>query len=232
VKDIVIDFHPHASNTTSDHFPAVSVISIKSRQNSIGKNTHWKVFSLFTEYSNSFWEMRWQAGNLNETYNDYIKFLSLLAARFTTSFPLNRYRVAIPAYLRSFMAYVRARSFRAARTKSMHLVNEVRSLRKEAKKELNKFRSAHLKATLKLRNTSSPSAVAFWKSTKRFLKPSSSLHAFIDESEKMIKDAEEMCATAANYYEEFFKQHDVTRPHPYKTRCLSPLTTTMRKSQK
>ncbi|CAF4513712.1 unnamed protein product [Rotaria socialis] len=211
-----IDIQTHASNTTSDHFPILSVISTNIKQNVLGANVRWKVFALFSEYAYAFWEKRWNVRNIDGTYDEYIKFLSLPTARCTITFPLDRYRVALPTELRSFMSYVRALSFRALRTKSSELKMEVCCLRKIAKTELKSFLSRQLSIALRLRNTSSPISVSFWARTKRFLKPSSStLHAFVDSSEQIIREPGKMCELAAEFYEDFFKKNEVVRPHPY-----------------
>ena len=69
---------------------------------------------------------------------------------------------------------------------------------------------------LHLRYTSAPISVSFWSKTKRYLKPSSSsLHALIDPLGNIIREPEIMCEVAANFYEDFFKQQEVVRPHPY-----------------
>ena len=69
---------------------------------------------------------------------------------------------------------------------------------------------------LHLRNTSAPIFVSFWSKTKRYLKPSSSsLHALIDPLGNIIREPKILCKVAANFYEDFFKQQEVVRPHPY-----------------
>ena len=69
---------------------------------------------------------------------------------------------------------------------------------------------------LHLRTTSAPISVSFWSKTKRYLKPSSSsLHALIDPLGNIIREPEIMCEVAATFYEDFFKQQEVVRPHPY-----------------
>ncbi|CAF4344065.1 unnamed protein product, partial [Rotaria magnacalcarata] len=57
---------------------------------------------------------------------------------------------------------------------------------------------------------------SFWYRSKRFFKPSSSsLHALIDTSGKIVKECDRMCNLAADYYEIFFKASTIIRPHPY-----------------
>jgi hypothetical protein len=215
-RGMSVDIQIHRGNTTSDHLPILAIIPTKSIHNNIGKNVHWKVFSLFSEYTFSFWEEKWKLENLDVLYNDYIKFIFLLTARCTTVFPLEKYRAAIPVELRSFLSYIRALSFRQLRTKSSELKTEINFLRKMAKKELKSFFSAQVSSSLQLRNTSSPAAISFWSKCKRYLKPSSSsLHAFITSSGQITKDPEEMCEIAADFYEDFFKKSDILRPHPY-----------------
>ncbi|CAF1536165.1 unnamed protein product, partial [Adineta steineri] len=110
--------------TTSDHSPVISVIPMKCRKQVNGKSIHWKVYSSFTEYTFQFWEKCWCFENVDVSYNDYIQFLSLLTARCTVTFPLSKYRIAIPPYIRCSMSYVRALSFRQKRTKSLDLKRE------------------------------------------------------------------------------------------------------------
>ncbi|CAF4586909.1 unnamed protein product, partial [Rotaria socialis] len=122
-----IDIQTYKGNTTSDHYPILSVLSTKIKETVKGQTVHWKVFNLVTEYTFYFWEKYWSLNNLDMTYNDYVQFLRLLSARCTIFFPLSKYRVAIPAELRSFLSYVRALSFRQMRTKNIELKNHVRA---------------------------------------------------------------------------------------------------------
>lgn len=125
-----LNIQVYSGNTTSDHLPTLSVISDKIRNKSLGRNTHWKVFSLFSEFTFSFWEKRWDIEDLDTTYNEYSRFLSLLSARCTSLFPIEKYRPSIPSELRSFLSYIRALSFRQMRTKSIELKKETDLLKK------------------------------------------------------------------------------------------------------
>ncbi|CAF3803509.1 unnamed protein product [Rotaria magnacalcarata] len=212
-----IDIQKFDTNTTSDHYPILSILPMKCKQQVKGKSIHWKVFNLFTEYTFSYWEKSWCNQHLNSAYDEYIKFLHLLTARCTVSFPLNKYRTAIPPYLRCFMSYVRALSFRQCRTKNSELKKQVYYLRKQVKYELKLFISSKLSYTLQMRRISSLISVSFWSRVKRFIKPSSSsLHGFISSSGKIVKDSNKMCDLAANFYEGLFhKSENIVRPHPY-----------------
>jgi len=101
-RGINIDIQTYKGNTTSDHLPIISVIPFQVNYQKLGKNVHWKVFSLFSEYTFSFWEVKWDLTSLDDTYNDYIQFLFLLSARCTTYFHPDKYRSAIPVELRIF----------------------------------------------------------------------------------------------------------------------------------
>ncbi|CAF4239897.1 unnamed protein product, partial [Adineta steineri] len=192
-----IDIQTHKMKTTSDHSPVISVLPMKCRK--------------------QFWEKCWCFENVDVSYNDYIQFLSLLTARCTVIFPLSKYRIAIPPYIRCSMSYVRALSFRQKRTKSLDLKREVCYLWKIIKNELNFFLSSQLSYALQLRHAKSPISVSFWSKAKRFIKPtSSSLNDFIVFSSAIVNDSIRMCDIAANFYEDFFRRSDnIVRPHPY-----------------
>ncbi|CAM4827807.1 unnamed protein product [Rotaria magnacalcarata] len=214
IKGLNLDIQVYNGNTTSDHLPILSVISLNSSQYKLGKNIHWKVFSLFSEYTFSFWEENWNLSSIDITYNNYIRFLYLLSGRCTIVFNLNKYRSALPVEIRSFLSYIRALSFRQLRTKCSTLKKEVCFLKKIAKKELNIFYATQLDNLIRLRNSSSSSS--FWYRSKRFFKPSSSsLYGFIDTSGQIVKECDRMCNLAADYYENFFKASTIFRPHPY-----------------
>ncbi|CAF1415435.1 unnamed protein product, partial [Rotaria magnacalcarata] len=216
VTGLSIDIQVYSGNTTSDHIPIISVIPFKVKNNSIGRNVHWKVFSLFTEYTLNFWEKIWNLNNIDVAYNDYNRFLYLLSIRCTIFFPLEKYRSAIPIEIRSFLSYTRALSFRQIRTKNTELKNKVNSLKREAKNMLTSFFTSQQSTLLKLRNTASPAAVLFWSKCKKYLKPSAShVQAFISSSGNIIKNNKEMCEVAATFYEEFFKKSIIFKPHPY-----------------
>ena len=44
-RGINLSIQTYSGNTTSDHLPLLSVIPVKSKQNTLGKNTHWNVFT-------------------------------------------------------------------------------------------------------------------------------------------------------------------------------------------
>ncbi|CAF4285306.1 unnamed protein product, partial [Adineta steineri] len=91
------------------------------------------------KYTSQFWEKCWCFENVDVSYNDYIQFLSLLTARCTVTFPLSKYRIAIPPYIRCSMSYVRALSFRQKRTKSLDLKREAKRFIKPTSSSLNGF---------------------------------------------------------------------------------------------
>ena len=139
-----------------------------------------------------------------------------MSARCTIFFDFNKYRLALPAELRSFLSYIRALSFRQLRAKCSVLKKEVCYLKKIAKKALNLFYASQLDNLLRLRNSYSSSSNSFWYRSKRFLRPSFfPLHAFIDTSGQIIKECNHMCDLAADYYENFFKVSNIVRLHPY-----------------
>ncbi|CAF4958601.1 unnamed protein product [Rotaria magnacalcarata] len=129
---------------------------------------------------------------MNETYNNFTRFLSLLTARCTRTFPLKLARPAIPPELRSKLSYSRALSFKAKRTGDMKLKIESAKVRNDVRRELRLFQQNQLAKQLSDRNKSVDSARMFWKS-----------------------DATAMVQLAADYYEKLFEEPSVTRPHPY-----------------
>ncbi|CAM4798082.1 unnamed protein product [Rotaria magnacalcarata] len=158
----------------------------------MASRTSWPVFSLFLSYVFPFWEKQWYAFNMNETYNNFTRFLSLLTARCTRAFPLKLARPAIPPELRSKLSYSRALSFKAKRTGDMKLKIESAKVRNDVRRELRLFQQNQLAKQLSDRNKSVDSARMFWKS-----------------------DATAMVQLAADYYEKLFEEPSVTRPHPY-----------------
>ena len=213
---ITLDIQVYNGKTTSDHRPILSVVPFKIVNRSIGRNTHWKVFSLFSEYTFSFWKRRWDLVNLDRTYHEYNQFLFLLSSRCSTFFHTDKYRPAIPVELRSFLSYIRALSFKQQRTKCPELRKQVILLKKLAKDQVKKFFSYQLSFLIRFRNSSNPDGNIFWSKSKKFIKPSSSsLNAFISPSGLVIKDPVEMCDLAADFYENFFQKSNIVKPHPY-----------------
>ena len=204
---VTLSIQAYEDNTTSDHLPILSVISMKLKNKCLGKNTHWKVFSLFTEYTSSFWGKRWNLDNLSMICNEYTQFLFLLSVRCTKHFSFNECRPSIPVEIRSFVSYIRALSFRQMRTKCLDLKTEVIALKRAAKIVLKNFFSLQLESFVRSRNTASPAASYFWSKSKNFIKPSSSsVAAFISPSGHIVKDSGAMCETAADFYECFFSK--------------------------
>ena len=214
---IPVSIQTYEGGTTSDHKPVLSVLSVNSKETTFARNTRWKVFSVSCEYVYSFWEKHWYLNDLNNVYNDYISFTSLLIARCTIFFPLNKYRIAIPQELKMFMSYTRALSFRQKRTGDIMLKNMVITRRNTTKLFLKQFLSHRLSSLLATRNTNSPLSISFWSRTKKYMRtPSSTIHAFILPNNEITQDPAVMCEAAADYYEDFFKEPtDIYHPHPY-----------------
>jgi hypothetical protein len=212
-----ISIQTHEGGTSSDHKPILSIVPINSKEITFARNIHWNVFTMFCEYVYAFWEKRWFLNDLDNVYDDYISFISLLTSRCTVLFPLNKYRITVPKYLRAYMSHTRALSFRQKRTGEIELKNVVKCRRKIAKYDLKRFLSNQLALSLAARNTSSPLSVSFWSRVKKFMKPaSSSLHGFFLPNGEVVKNPEKMCEIAADYYEDFFKEpENIYRPHPY-----------------
>ena len=214
---IPVSIQTYEGDTTSDHKPVLSVLSLNSKEIAFARNTRWKVFSAFCEYIYHFWEKNWNLNDLNNVYNDYISFVSLLIARCTIFFPLDKYRIAIPQELRMYMSYTRALSFSQKRTGDLRLKNIVITRRNTAKFFLKQFLSHHLSSLLAARNTSSPLSISFWSRTKKYMRSlSSTIHAFILPNNEIVRDPAVMCEAAADYYEDFFKEPaNIYHPHPY-----------------
>ena len=153
---------------------------------------------------------------MDEVYKDYVLFLSLLIARCSVYFPLNKYRIALPKAIRTRLAYSRLLSLRARRTGDIELRRLAATLKRELKKEINLFVSNQLKQSLAMRYSSSPKSVAFWSKTKRFFKPATALlHAFVLPNGEIVRDSMKMVDIAAEHYKQLYSTPIVVRPHPY-----------------
>jgi hypothetical protein len=216
-SEFAVNVQTYELGTSSDHKPLLCSIPIKSKEIVYGRNVHWKVFQCFSAYVYPFWERQWNIDQLDSLYNDYTTFLNLLIARCTFTFPLNKYRIAIPPDLRSFMSCTRALSFKQKRNGDLLLKNIVRTRRKIAKFELRNFLSKRFSSVIASRNTPASHSISFWSKTKRFMKSSSSsLHGFfLPNNQGVEKDPQRMCNLAADYYENLFGEPEVYRPHPY-----------------
>ncbi|CAF4343563.1 unnamed protein product [Rotaria magnacalcarata] len=206
----------HEGATTSDHKPIILVSAVEDKRKNMASRTSWPVFSLFLSYVFPFWEKQWSASNMNETYNNFTRFLSLLTARCTRTFPLKLARPAIPPELRSKLSYSRALSFKAKRTGDMKLKIESAKVRNDVRRELRLFQQNQLAKQLSDRNKSVDSARMFWSKTKKhFRKQTAVLRGFNLSSGQIESDATAMVQLAADYYEKLFEEPSVTRPHPY-----------------
>ena len=213
---INISIQPYEHNTASDHLPLFTFIPLTCKRIGFGKLTRWNVFSLFTEYTSSFWEKNWNLDSLDSTYNYYTRFLFLLSCRCTTVFPIVKYRPSIPPELRSLLSYIRALSFKLKRKHNSVFLKEISTLKKFAKLEIKRFFTHRIYTMLQYRNSSLPIASDFWSKCKRHLKSSSSsIFAFISPNGDTVKDANGMCEIGANFYENLFKKSIIYLPHPY-----------------
>lgn len=206
----------HKGGTTSDHVPIISVIHNKRVDRTVGNSIHWKVFNMFTEYTYSYWENQWSTMDADLTYTLYTRFLFLLKARCTTFFPVKKYRASIPPDLRVYMSYVRALSFRQARTKCAQLKYIVKVMRTRAKQELQAFLKDQFFRTFNQRHTTRIS-VSFWtKAKQQITRSQSKIYGLLAGDGSVVKDKKSMCTLAAQYYGLVFSAPDnIVRPHPY-----------------
>lgn len=205
-----VSVQAYDGTTVNDHLPIFTNVPFCVKKRGLGTNTHWKVFSLFSEYTSSFWEKNWDLSNLDLTYNNYTEFLYLLSCRCTTVFPLSKYRSAIPSELRSLLSYVRALSFRLRRKHDPNIRNKITFLKKFAKSEIKKYFSTRIDTMLNCRNSSSSIASQFWSKCKKHIKSSStSISAFIAPDGRIVKDAAEMSELGADFYELHLKKSDI-----------------------
>ena len=206
----------YEGNTTSDHKPVMSFVSTSLPTNRKARNVHWKVFTFFCEYVFPYWNRQWDLSRLDSLYEDYTTFLSLLIRRCTISFAPNKYRIPIPPSLRTYMSHTRALSFKQKRTGDLNLKHVVTSRRNEARKALKAFSVEQIDNAWRDRNSLSSLSTSFWSKAKSHMKStSSSVQGFILPDGKVTKEAEEMSNVAANFHEEFFREPEVYRPHPF-----------------
>ncbi|CAF4527997.1 unnamed protein product, partial [Didymodactylos carnosus] len=216
VKGTQVTIQVHEGATTSDHKPIILVFAFDDKRKNMASCTSWLVFSLFLSYTFVFWEKQWSAFNMNGTYNNFTRFLSLLAARCTRNFPLKLARPAISPELRCKLSYSRALSFRAKRTGDMKSKIASAKIRNDVRRELKLFQQNQLAKQLSDRNKLDDSARMFWsKSKKHFRKQTAALRGFNLPSGQVERDASSMVQLAADYYEKLFEESSVIRPHPY-----------------
>ena len=215
-SELPVQLQVHSGGTASDHKPVIASIPIRSKVVRQGRNFHFKVFSFFLSVVSPFWEVRWNSEPLDETYNDYVKFLFLLSARCTTYFPLEKYRIMIPKEMRARLSFIRALSFRQKRTGDIGLLKWVKYLRSMARNEVKSFLKSQFQYSLSQRHIDSPASIAFWSKAKKFFKPTaSSLNAFTLPDGRVVRDPALMVEMAANHYEEMLKEpNEFIRPHP------------------
>ncbi|CAF1224570.1 unnamed protein product, partial [Rotaria magnacalcarata] len=213
---VPLSIQTYEGGTSSDHKPILSTLPGGRNEQARGKNTHWNVFSLFLAYVFKYWQEAWTEGNLNETYKDYVSFLSLLISRCTVDFPLNKYRIALPITIRAKISKSRAISFRAKRTGDIETRRLSKSLRESVREEITLFRSNQLRQGIATRFSPAHTSAPFWSRTKRLFKPTnSSLHAFLLDNGEIVKDRSQMVDIAAEHYKQLYSLPTVMRPHPY-----------------
>ena len=215
-RSVPTSVQTYEGGTTSDHKPILSVITCDRKESAFGKKVRWKVVTLFLAYVFPFWQSQWNLSCMDEVYKDYVLFLSLLISRCTISFPINKYRIALPATIRALLSYSRAISFRARRTGECELRRLSNYMRAQVKKELKLFLSDQLRKSLASRYSTSHTSVTFWSKIKRCFKPArASLHGFILPSGDIVRDSVKMVDIAAEHYKQLYAAPKVARPHPY-----------------
>jgi hypothetical protein len=215
VKGLEMTIQTCTDNTTSDHRPVLGILKVENKDGVLGSNTHWKVFNTFLSLTYEYWEQESYTASSEDYYSNFITLLDRLKSRCTTYYPLKKYRAAIPKELRMKLSLVRALSFRYKRTGDAALYQKILKMKKENRDELTKLRSNRLDKSIKERFAPPSPSNTFWSKARKNFKSTSSLSAFIDNNDKVIKDNNKMLSLAAEHYEELFRESEVYRPHPY-----------------
>ena len=214
--NVDITVQTYEGGTTSDHKPLLCVMACEGNVKTEGSRTTWSVFSLFLSYTYDFWEKQWSLGRYDQTYEEFIKCISLLAARCTLYFPATMTRPTLPPDVRALLARSRALSFKAKRKGDMKLRIEADQLRKLARFELKKCRQDQMAKYLKNRHMPGEGSLFFWNKTKKhFHTASSSLRGFVLPNGHSLTDPQIMADTAADFYEQLMGAPEVVRSHPY-----------------
>ena len=216
VRGLDILLQAHENETTSDHKPLFGVLSQDARSTGEGVRTSWSVFSLALQYTSDFWEVEWNKGTYDDTYDQFIIFLTTLIDRCKQCFPLKRTRPTLPKELVNLLAQSRALSYKAKRKGDILLRQEAHGLRNRARFELKIFQQSQLTKQLKLRNAPAEGGAEFWRKTKgHFRAGTSSLRGFLLPNGETTQDPQKMANSAAEHYEKLFEAPIVVRPHPY-----------------
>ena len=201
-------------NTTSDHKPIIGILNFERKENTLGSNTHWKVFNYFMSLAVDFWENESKVASTDEYYTNFITLLDCLKARCTTYFPLKNYRASIPEELRMKLSLTRALSFQHKRTGDVLLHKKIKEMRRLNRWELISIRSRKLMNSLNGRFSSATSPNTFWSKIRKIFKITNSLEALIDNNGVVVKDVDNMLSIAATHYENLFVESQVYRSHP------------------
>jgi Reverse transcriptase (RNA-dependent DNA polymerase) len=206
----------HEGQTTSDHKPLIGILVTDEAKKSEGCRTAWPVFSLVLSHISSFWEQRWTERAYDVVYQEFLSFLELLEARCKEYFQLSRARPSIPSEIMELLAQSRSLSFKAKRKGDIVLRQEARRIRNMARYKLKKFQQDQLAKLVKSRHSPGENCTFFWNRVKRqFKTATSTLKGFITPNGELIKNAQALANTAADYYEKLFDTPVVVRPHPY-----------------
>ena len=215
-RGVDISVQAYEGETTSDHKPLFCAVACVGKEMREYCRTIWPVFSLFLSYTFGFWENQWSLECYDETYDQFVSCLGLLAARCTSYFPRQIARPAIPQDLQVLLAQSRALSFKAKRKGDVKLRQEANQLRSIARFELKRFRQDQLMKDLKDRHKPGDGSKVFWDKTKRYFHAGApSLRGFLLTNGKSETDPQTMADVAADYYEQLFEAPVVVRPHPY-----------------
>ena len=212
---IPLTLQTSTDNTTSDHKPIMGILNLERKENTLGSNTHWKVFNYFMSLTVDFWETESKVASTDEYYTNFITLLGCLKARCTTYFPLKNYRALIPKELRMKLSLTRALSFQHKRTGDVLLHKKIKEMRRLNRLELISIRSRKLMNSLNGRFSSATSPNTFWSKIRKSFKTTNSLEALIDNNGVVVKDVDNMLSIAATHYENLFVESQVYRSHPY-----------------
>jgi hypothetical protein len=86
---------------------------------------------------------------------------------------------------------------------------KIKEMRKNNRLELAAIHARKLSSSLNERFSASTSSKQLWSKLRKNFKKSSSLEAFIDDNNDIVRDNDDMLEIAASYYENLFSESSI-----------------------
>ncbi|CAM4975916.1 unnamed protein product [Rotaria socialis] len=207
---------------TSDHWPIIYTSNtISYHTHSSFPHTSWKEYEVLLCLLQDFWFDLQKSITLDDWYKLYIRFLGAAKNRVTTWKNKEKFRPALPEFIRNKLKELRKVRNNYYRKRRYDIDNEaerilLRTLNREVQADIANYRSKRWSNFFeKIQESKTKNDVNFWSHLGKLYKQKSLPFAKLKVNNKIISDKEVIAQELYKYYTDQFQPPYIDRNDPH-----------------